>query len=150
MKTITRFKCEICNKEYLDVNEAKQCETRGVEEPMFDVGDIVYKGAGYGWYNGDKRWVINPMVKLKGNPEHGNCFDKCCTMAFYYVITAITQDLHSLRYHLYTKAMSGKQGHRCGYMYLANPYVLKLIHPVPEFIINDSKELIGNEAEYYW
>ena len=87
MKTMNRFLCQICKKEYFNVHDAEKCEQQGVEKPLFKVGAIVYARAGYGWYDGDIRWVINPNVKIGGNPKHGNCFGKCCTMAFYYVIT---------------------------------------------------------------
>ena len=128
MKIITRFVCEICNKEYANKIDAEVCENQGIDNMDAKVGDIVYVTAGYGWYDGDKRWVMNPDVKT--DPKHGNCFGKCCTMAFYYVITAITQDpedLHRIRYHIYTNAMTGKQGHQNGWSSVDGGYTPKVI-----------------------
>lgn len=68
---------------------------QGQERPKFNIGDIVTCGYGYGWFDGNDDWVINP--KPKKTCQH-NCFDKCCTMGFYYVVHSIqtTDDRHKL------------------------------------------------------
>lgn len=151
MKIVDKYICEICNKEYDNLIDADICEKQGIEKSLFKVGDIVYVKAGYGWYDGDKRWIINPKEKIKKNPKHGNCFGKCCTMAFYYVITTIDQDPsepHRIRYHLYTNAMSGKEGYQEGYTRVDTHYTPELIKNPPKFVIRDSKKLIGKKTPW--
>lgn len=72
-------------------------------------------------------------------------------MGFYYVITVIDQDpddLHRLRFHVYTKAMAGKQGHESGYTFTGTHTALKKIKNPPRFVVIDSKKLIAQEAGY--
>ena len=149
MKTITRFVCEICNEQYDNARDAEKCEQQGIEKALYKTGDIVEITKGFGWYDGDKRWIINP--KVKRNPKHGNCFGKCCLMVFYYAITAIDQDPdepHRIRYHLFTNAMSGKQGYKEGYTRAETHYTPKIIKNPPKFIVKDSKKLIGRKSKF--
>ena len=148
MKTITKYICEICNTEYVDKIEAEACEHQGLEKALVKIGDIVFVTAGYGWYDGDERWVMN--LNVKKNPEHGNCFGKCCTMAFYYVVTAIDQypnDLHRIRYHVWTNAMTGENGHKSGWICRGH-HIPKLVKNPPEFVVKDSKKLIGKITKF--
>ncbi len=148
IKIIQSYQCPICKQQYETEKEAQECLNIGIEKSVALVGDIVELNAGYGWFDGDKRWVINPNVNLKGIKSHGNCFGKCCTYAFYYVITKIENDTdrHKLKYHVFTNAMTGKQGHRNGYTFSETHITPKKIKNVPKFVLKDSKKLIGKKA----
>ena len=151
MKKIIKYACAICNQEFDEWHEAKKCEDRKMEKAIAKVGDIVFVRAGYGWYDGDMRWIMNPNQLQKANPKHGNCFGKGCTLEFFYVITAIDKDpkrMHRLRYHIFTKAMSGKLGHREGYTFIGTHFGVKIIKNPPKFVVQDSKDLLGKKAGY--
>jgi len=118
-------------------------------KPKVNVGDIVTKECGYGWFDGDKKWVVNPRQCDNRNPKHGNCFQCCCTMGFYYVVTAIDRDfddISRLRYHLITNAMTGKDGHRQFYTYEGS--ITKVKRP-KKYLITTSRKLLGQKVEYY-
>lgn len=154
MKTLTRYTCDICHREYPSARAAAICE-REMGKPTVRPGDIVFVGAGFGWYDGDREWVSNPDVKLGGIREHGNCFGECCTYRFYYVVTAVDRDLepawdgegHRWRYHLATKAMTGKHGHTGGYTYDVHHVKPKLVKRPPTHVVETSKDLIGRKSE---
>jgi len=125
MKTLVLYECEICGFESVDPEQVRACEARGAPVPLVAVGDIVLAKGGFGWFDGDSAWVSNPAAKKrKVNGRcpvtgDGNCFGLCCCFRFYYVVTLIDRDpdiggRHRLRYHLWTKAMTGKQGYECG------------------------------------
>ena len=113
------FRCPTCKSDYDTLKGAEACMAQGVDQPIVKVGDIVTTDYGYGWFDGDIRWVVNPKVRAAPGPlpsppvrpcpkKRGNCFDSCCTMGFYYVVTAIDHSGHRTRYHLFTKAMTGR------------------------------------------
>lgn len=135
------FKCPGCGNEYEEKQQAINCMNRS-DEPIVNVGDIVELKYGFGWFDGDKRWVINPDVDMS---KHG--FGSDCSMGFYYVVTHIDQENHRARYHVATKAMTGKQGHRRWFTYNTGHYRPKLID-APDFVKEDSKSLIGEKANY--
>ena len=138
---IQLYECLVCKKRYDNLAEAEKCMSIK-DEQLFIVGDIVELKYGFGWFDGDVRWVINPDVDMT---KHG--FGKDCSMGFYYVITYIELDGHRVRYHAMTKAMSGRQGHVGGYTYNNGHYTPKLID-APEFVKHDSKSLIGKRIDY--
>jgi len=144
----TTYTCPICNGTYNTKKAAEECLAKGFE-PRFKVGDIVFARAGFGWYDGKKSWVSNPDVQK--NPQHGNCSGSCCTFQFYYVITFIDIDegnSHRPRYHLFTNAMTGKEGYRGGYTFDIHHRTPVLVKNAPMVVIKDSKKLIGEKAEY--
>ena len=142
----TTYTCPICNSTYDTREEAVKCLAKKFK-PKFKVGDIVFVRAGFGWYDGEKRWVSNPNVKR--NPEHGNCFGECCTFQFYYVVTFIdvdNDDSHRPRYHVFTNAMTGKEGYHGGYTFDVHHRTPSLVKNPPKFIVEDSKKLIGKKG----
>lgn len=150
VKTIMTYQCPICREKYKTKKGAQECLDIGMEKPIASVGDIVELDAGYGWFDGDKRWIINPSVKLRGIKSHGNCFEKCCTYAFYYVITKIENDIgrHKLKYHVYTNAMTLASGHSRGFTFTETHITPKIAQNVPKFVIKNSKKLIGKDGKY--
>jgi hypothetical protein len=148
------YKCEICSEEYTTEKECLECESRKLDRPKLAVGDIVSIRFGYGWYDGDRDWVINPekeFTKRGGTcptSGDGNCFGECCTMGFYYVITKISHEQHRVKYHVFTKAMTGKQGHHEGYTYEEMHYTPTLVPNPPKKVVSSSKDLIGKESDY--
>jgi len=148
-KAIQKHGCQVCGREYVTEAEAVVCETQPEDEPCVKVGDIIFAGAGYGWFDGDKSWVSNLGIRRKKG--HGNCFGECCTMRFFFVVTAIDKDdrnPHRVRYHLFTKAMSGKEGHRCGYTFNNGHTRPSLVKKPPSAVVSGSKDLIGQKADY--
>lgn len=141
MEIITKYFCPMCYNKYDTIQDAQGCLDRGVEKTDLKVGDIVEVKYGYGWFDGDKNWVINPDVDRS---KHG--FDKSCSMGFYYVITAIEPHEHRLKFHVVTKAMTGIDGHRHGYTYLTGHYKPKKID-APEIVKLDAIDLIGFKSD---
>jgi predicted nucleic acid-binding Zn ribbon protein len=169
MKKIERYACESCGTEYRTVAEAAECEARAAaaKKTRLEVGDIVFARAGFGWYDGDREWIANankvdpqrrgnpgPIQKGKCPNGDGNCFGECCTFKFYYVVTHIDEDnfnnearrLHRPRYHLMTKAMTGKQGYGSGYTFDDGHWKPTLAQGVPAAVRLASRALIGEKA----
>lgn len=171
-KAITRYICRFCGEEYDNESAADKCEAQGVDEAIVQVGDIVTLGKGFGWYDGDERWVTNPEVRMNmhgtGLSSHqvppkkpcpkrsSNCFDSCCCFEFYYVVTRIdtSQDHssdpgHRCRYHVETLAMSGKNGYRGpGYTFNEGHHLPVLVKNPPAIVVEQSKALIGHKAKH--
>lgn len=141
---VEQWMCGVCKTIWPTRAEAQTCESRGKPECRFKVGDIVEGGHGFGWHDGQRNWVVNPGIRRK--PSHGNCFGSCCTMGFYYVVTVVDvddKDGHRSRYHVFTKAMSGKQGHRSGYTYESGHITLRKARRHPKL---DTSGLLGQKA----
>lgn len=158
MKSATIFTCEICNTGYDTESQALECEAKGREKVNVEVGDVVLGGAGFGWFDGDPKWIANPQVgtcvpggvsTYAKNPKHGNCFGACCTYQFYYVVTKIDgdpRDGHRARVHVATKAMCGAQGYRGGWTGRDHIH-MKLAKNVPPEVLADTADLIGLESD---
>jgi hypothetical protein len=155
------YQCEICKELYDTPEKATICEsTKNVSR--FSVGQIVTARAGFGWYDGDNKWIANfdrlgeyivPGKFEAGRIAHPgiNCFCELCTYSFYYVITAIGRnpsDPHETAYHLATKAMTGTQRYRGGRTNWSGHYRPKVVSNPPEEIVRESKKLIGMQFSY--
>jgi hypothetical protein len=168
MKTRLVFSCESCGTEYDNAEDARECEDRAATaKPSVKVGDIVTAKSGFGWYDGDRKWITNAKVVERGPVDwkvrsgrnkvlgkrkcpngDSNCFGECCTYSFFYVVTHIEHvaKYHTIRYHLATLAMTGKQGYRSGYTYDEGHYTPRLAKKVPKYVRETSKKLIGQKA----
>ncbi len=142
------YVCEGCGEQYTDKKDAERCEAKVQTSRVAEVGDIVKAHAGFGWYDGNAHWVANPKVVLGGHKDHGNCFGRCCSYEFYYVVTTIDVENHRVRYHLETKAMTGKEGHRGGYTFNEDHFTPRKVKRPPERVVKDSYDLIGNTVGY--
>lgn len=150
MKTL--YQCDVCGRSSADEASIRACETRGIEKhSAIEVGDIVTARAGFGWFDGDPRWIANWERHKRGlrrTTSHGNCFGKCCTYQFLYVVTAIDtqpEDGHRVRYHLATKAMTKKTGYHSGYTFDDGGHCTpRVLLPKQKL---DTDELIGHKAE---
>lgn len=168
MNPITLYRCGGCHKDYNSQYTAVACCLPPLK-PTVGVGDIVVPRAGFGWFDGDPRWISNkhrfrnlqsstggkplsPKCKRYACPEgQGNCFGPCCTLQFYYVVTVVDRDPRDPtrpRHHLYTKAMSGKQGYRHGWTYDEHHCTPVKVPKPPAFVVGDSKDLLGVPAKY--
>lgn len=137
---IEKFICPICMRQYDIKIDAIICMNSN-ETPEFEVGEVVELKYGYSWFDGDRNWVINPDVDMS---RHG--FSKNESIGFYYVITAIENVEHKVRYYVATNAMTGKKGHRGGWT-TKNHYYPKKIE-APQQVIEESKKLIGIKLDY--
>lgn len=163
MKIVTIYECEICGSRHDTEADAAECEAQGIEHvPGLEVGDIVLARAGFGWFDGDVRWIenydrigrkVSPFDRPKKNQSHGNCFGACCTYQFYYVVTAIDRvepykehDGHRVRYHLATLAMSESTGYGSGWTYARHHVTPTKVAAPPQHVVDTSKALIGREA----
>lgn len=148
MKTV--YICEGCGEKYNNPDEARACEARDPGKRLAEVGDIVTARAGFGWFDGDERWVIQPTAGLSAYREgrcplkDTNCFSPCCTYSFYYVVTAIDVAMHRLRYHLVTRAMKG--GHRRGYTFNVHHCTPKRVESPSDYLVRSGRLLIGEKA----
>lgn len=157
------FRCPVCRKDYPTRKQAEECLAQGVEQPIVKVGDIVNMGYGYGWFDGDVRWVINPSVRKSPGPDPspaarpcpkkkgGSCFDSCCSMGFYYVVTEVDHcedQPHRTRYHVFTKAMTGERRPMGGYTYNGGAGTPELVKKPKPFLVKSSASLIGLKAEH--
>lgn len=140
MKVTEIYRCPVCGLEYDSREKAEACMKQQKEETDLQVGDIVEAKYGFGWWDGDEKWIINPEANLK---IHG--FGPKHSLGFYYVITKIENENHRLKFHLFTKAMKPSTGYSQGYTYLNGHYLPKKIK-APKSVIEDSKDLIGNTA----
>lgn len=149
MKTV--YMCETCGTQYQKKSDALKCEAQK-EKPVAKVGDIVSVYKHFGWFNGDKRWIQNLNVLLKGRRKcpngDSNCFDKCCNYSFYWVITAIDNEGHKLRYHLFNRAMSGREGYTNGYTFSGSHLIPAKVKKIPKFIVRSSRSLIGKKSNH--
>ena len=158
MRSETVYYCELCGRGYEDADAANACEAKGRETVNAKVGDIVVGRAGFGWFDGDPKWISNPEVgtcepgglsTYGSKPGHGNCFGNCCTYSFYYVVTKIdgdARDGHRARVHCFTKAMSCAEGYRGGYTGRGHVH-MKRAKNVPPEVLADAADLIGEEAK---
>ena len=143
MKTISIFQCEICNSKYPTAEGAKECEAQGVEKAIYKVGDVVKISRTFGWQDGDVRWCATRKVSKKMHDGY--------ELTFLYVITAIElrpDTSHFLRYHLWTGAISGKQGYQNGWNTPQTHYRMMLVKKPPTFVRKDSKRFIGKKSKY--
>ncbi len=166
MPIVTRWACNECRAQYDNENEARACENRPLQPPIVAAGDIVTVKAGFGWFDGDRSWVLNADAvdpkkiggetplrllypKRKCPNGDGNCFGDCCTFVFLYVVTHISLDpgTHRVRYHLVTPAMSGRQGYRVGWTCYPGHH-LPVRANVPAAIVREGAALIGTVAEH--
>lgn len=144
-----QYICDGCGEKFSDINEAISCEQSGEVERICEVGDIVTGEGGFGWYDGDSRWITNPNVQLHQKPcpnKNGNCFSDCCTYFFYYVVTAIDQHKHRIRYHLTTRAM--KESYRQGHTFNKHHVQLIKVEDPSDYLVRSGRSLIGEKSEY--
>lgn len=160
------FSCDVCHKTHNSYQRALDCEFTEPNLLNVKVGDIVTAQFGFGWYNGDKRWLVNPELELTGSilvgdmsvpvrkkgkcPNHSlswNCFDRCCTWGFYYVVTdmRLRKNSHLMIYSVRTGAMEEPNGHIGGWTG-SNHVRLTAVTDPPPFVVEDSKRLIGWQA----
>lgn len=104
--THARWSCDICQTMYDTLKEAQECEAKGREQPICNVGDFVTTGQTFGWHEGDPRWLFSrvPMRDCASGFQ----------LVFIYVVTSITpdpRDKHRLRYSLRTFAMNEATGY---------------------------------------
>lgn len=151
----TVFLCSTCEESYDTFQKALNCESQ-TDESQFNIGDIVTTVRGhYGWFDGDKSWVIDPtggkkerdLLKkygLKPDKFHGTR-----TLHFYYVITDIDRDpanKHKVRYHLHTRAILYSNKPKSGYTFNEGHIPIVLIKDPPKQIVKRSLQLIGKKA----
>ncbi len=160
VSAVSKWACGACGAEYPTQAAADECESVPMPTPSVDVGDIVTLRAGFGWHDGDRRWIANadhvdPNRKGKPGPftrricpdGDSNCFSSCCTFMFYYVVTHIDYVTgHRVRYHVATLAMTGKEGYHQGYTYDAGHCGPSRVANPPRSVVRSSKPLIGRRA----
>jgi len=140
MKVITEYQCEICGHRYPTETGAKNCE-RLPFKPQFNIGQIVSISKEFGWFDGDRKWVEKFTAALYAAKK----------LRFYYVITYIDRDpqnLHRVRYHIATKAMSGKQGYRIGCTFDRGHLTPTVVKNPPIYVVKTSGDLLGEKADF--
>ena len=154
MRVESTYICEICGTRYEDKKKAEQCESQRRIKLPFGVGDIVFLSAGFTWFDGDPNWVSNIGVKPKRN--HGNCFGECCTLQFFYAVSAIDDGPdtyrawgHRAKIYVVTLAMTGEKGHRGGFTFMRTHITPRLVQKrqVPEAVKLPPK-MIGGKIDY--
>src|ERR1041384_4433653 len=139
MRVLKSYQCEICRSIYEHRADALACERQGIPGAKLKVGDIILANGGFGWFDGDKAWI---SISSQRDPGY----------SFYYVIPAIDLDLgrsdtpgyrHRTRYHLFTGAMSGKQGYQSGYTYDSGHLTPRLVKKPPKEVAQASLPYLG-------
>ena len=133
IKIEVKYFCPFCKSEFLTRKEAVNCRKRGLDKSLFKVGNIVKLYNCFGWFNGNKSWVMDLSL---GNSE----------FSFYYVVTEIDSVGHRVRYHVATKAIQGGYSH--GYTFNTGHRVLEMVKNPPKIVIDDSKDLLGLKWTY--
>ena|SRR5690348_10082995 len=139
MKVITEYQCEICGRRYPTEMAAKNCE-RIPFKPQFKTGQIVMFYREFGWFDGDRKWVEKCTVAARKEKR----------MRFYYVVTYVDRDpryLHRVRYHIATKAMTGRQGYHIGYTFDQGHYTPTVVKNPPKYVVKTSEDLLGEKAD---
>lgn len=155
----TVYVCSVCGTRYDLHRDAQACADQPTDPERYKVGDIVIRGYGYKWFNGDRRWIENKsLMKRRGWKDlqrqctrNRNCMERCCTLGFYYVVTKVDrcpQDRHRVRYHLATGALAPAPGHRAagGFTYNEQHGSLILIRRPPKEVVRLSKAFLGFES----
>ena len=151
MRTIEKFVCEICDREYATAEEAEACEAQGIREMdrgyVPQVGDIVECGIPYGWHSKpdtiwarlfadteDHRWGDR-------NPKRLVSEGGCLSYALIWVVGAITVRDHKRIYHLHNP--EPPQGHNTCWT-SPDHYSMTLAEP------NAKREKWRDENEAEW
>ena len=161
----SRWRCEVCQGEYETEAEAAACESHPLDTPAVQVGDIVTCGSGSGWYDGSREWIQNadavdprriggerPLSALyperKCPKGHGNCFSECCNFTFLRAVTLIDHEPgdHRARYHVETRAMTGKQGYQLGYTFDDHRRPTRV--KASRRVVKEAQALIGHRASH--
>lgn len=156
--------CEGCGAQYDHEPRAVECEASDqFDVPRLAVGDIVVGRSGFGWFDGDSEWIANPktakelgvvageiatngklLLMRKKHPPEANCFSECCTLSFFYVVSAIDRENHRVRYHLFTGAMKG--GYRSGYTYNRHHVAMEKAAKYPKNLDVKKVQFLGQKA----
>lgn len=153
MKIFYEYECDGCGERYDSEKKARKCERKPTRDLIVGVkvGSIVKRYPSFGWFDGDPRWVVN-LKEVMGRDDivvRQPCkesIDKC--FAFYYVVTAIDVHEHRWRYHLETRAMSGKQGYRNGYTFGKHHITPDIVENPPAIVVEDAVSLLGHKSKY--
>lgn len=145
------YKCLGCQYPHRTMEQAQECENQSTRAFGGDikVGDIVTANTGYQWFDGDSRWISNytedqPRRKKRlpcpTDPSDTNCHIGCCGYNMYFVVTAIAVKDHKFIYHCVTKALGPSYS---GWTSVVDGRKLTKVENPPEFVVEDSKDLIG-------
>lgn len=147
----TNYICETCGLTYQKGEDAFGCEAQGIRGGFdgINVGDIVVQyhrsedtPHRFGWQDGDPRWVA---ARLPADPSRADHFRHIETLSFFYVVTAIDSRGHVTRHHIRTKAMA--KGYLGGWTRADTHTKIVKVDSPPAFVVEDSKDLIGQWSE---
>jgi hypothetical protein len=166
MKVVYRCEEPGCRWEFDNPNTCVAHEGQPRFGPNVKVGDIVTLEKCFGWYNGDAKWIRNyedhkgrlekdahldfKLPRQKCPKGHGNCFDSCCNLEFYWVVTAVTKAQHRWRIHVASKAVRRYRpaaSHIHGYTYPQGHLTCRVVAKPPRAVVAAGKRLIGMEFD---
>jgi len=166
------YECPVCGAIYQNKDAAEMCASQPKpDDGGIKPGDIVFCSSGFGWFDGDPKWVSNladvEEAKRTGRKcpnGNGNCFDYCCTYRFYYVVGAVEIERthsalymlgkspsgeevseHRILYHVFTRAMKPETGYSQGYTHDQGHITPELLRPQP--VLPGAAEFIGRRTE---
>jgi hypothetical protein len=133
--------CPKCSRIYGSEGAARTCD--GSDRPAeFEVGQIVRIDVGYGWYDGDPKWLI-----LNTGDHHGRK-----THDAFFVVTAVDYD-RSDRWHAHdprywVKTLGIKNGNPTGMGGYTYPATHVKLHPVEQdpILVAEGAKYIGEKS----
>lgn len=133
--------CPKCHRPYKAEADARECDASDVA-PVYEVGQIVRIDVGYGWFDGDEKWLIKD-----GKDGSRQLY------AAYFVITAIDYDrsngwhAHDPRYHIKTLGIkNGNPTGLAGHTFLKTHTPLIRVKQDPVLVAEGAK-FIGKKSE---
>ncbi len=149
--------CPTCSAAYTNGEQARTCEARNSEPPIFAPGEIVIWKSGYTWFDGKPDWVARKVPK-------GALHGRLDSYDFFMVVTAVTtalaagsnigstfhcrpEDAHRWAYHVRTLGLKngnaeGFHGWTCPDTHVPMHRLPKRMKP-PAIVIADAAKLVG-------
>jgi len=128
--------CPNCWRHYPNKPAAEKCFATN-EELVHKPGDMLLVDVGYGWYDGDVKWLVD---RGKANTSSGR------TYAAYFIVTAANHVEHRARYHIKTLGIkNGNPTGLCGWTSATHKTGTPIVRPD---LAEEAKQFIGETYDH--